>query len=462
MGKFFVEVFCGKLCGGGEVKAFIDRSSVKYPSTFASKYATASDIILSSAKTLSPLISTTLENASNVVELGYKRPKRGILESNDILAKDRNVNKMLLTTGTKQGYKPASCGNAITSLMKGENGAKPEAEKKRRPTIVDIANRAGVAPMTVSRVIKELNYHPNGLARSLKRQRTHVVGILLPDIANPFSAELVRGIQEALLPRGYSSFISVSERSIQREQAALRALFDHRADGIVIATRETKAGNDFLLRLAERDLPMVVVGRALNHQHVDRVTADHWKGAYEAVEHLIALGHKRIGFVGVSAINGAGLRRYQGYLDALREHDLPIDEKLIAGPSSQHGPGQVGPGYSTQDDGYAGMKRLLALKKRPTAVFARNDFTAMGAICAIRDAGLSIPEDVAIVGFDNVPLAAYTAPPLTTVDQPTKEQGREAAQLLLERIEGERARERREICLDCHLVIRQSTVNKVN
>jgi DNA-binding LacI/PurR family transcriptional regulator len=202
---------------------------------------------------------------------------------------------------------------------------------------------------------------------------------------------------------------------------------------------------------------MVVVGRALNHPHVDRVTADHWKGAYEAVEHLICLGHRRIGFVGVSAINGAGLRRYQGYLDALREHDLPIDEKLIVGPTPQ-----FGPGYSTQDDGYAGMKKLLALKKRPTAVFARNDFTAMGAICAVRDAGLSIPEDVAIVGFDNVPLAAYTMPPLTTVDQPTKEQGREAARLLLERIEGDRARERREICLDCHLVIRQSTINSTD
>lgn len=357
--------------------------------------------------------------------------------------------------------------------MTEENGTKPAAEKKRRPTIVDIANSAGVAPMTVSRVInesgyvsrearekveraiKELNYHPNGLARSLKSQRTQVVGVLLPDIANPFSAELVQGIQEALLPRGYSLFISASERSVNREQAALRALFDHRADGIIVATRETKAGNDFLLRLAERDLPMVVVGRALNHPQVDRVTADHWRGGYEAVEHLITLGHKRIGFIGVSPINGAGLRRYQGYLDALRENDLPIDEKLIVGPVSQ-----VGPGYSTQDDGYAGMKKLLALKKRPTAVFARNDFTAIGAICALRDAGLSIPEDVAVVGFDNVPLAAYTAPPLTTVDQPTREQGREAARLLLERIESDRTRERREICLDCHLVIRQSTVNK--
>jgi DNA-binding LacI/PurR family transcriptional regulator len=359
--------------------------------------------------------------------------------------------------------------------MTEESGAKSANEKKRHPTITDIARLAGVAPMTVSRVvndsgyvsqqirekvesvIKELNYHPNALARGLKRQRTHVVGILLPDIANPFSAELAQGIQEVLLTRGYSSFISASERSVQREQAALRALFDHRADGIIVATRETKAGNDFLLRLAERDLPMVVVGRTLNHPHVDRVTADHWKGAYEAVEHLISLGHRRIGFVGVSPINGAGLRRYQGYLDALREHDLPIDEKLIVGPAAE-----FGPGYSTQDDGYAGMKKLLALKKRPTAVFARNDYTAMGAICAIQDANLRIPEGIAIVGFDNVPLAAYMTPPLTTVDQPTKQQGREAARLLLDRLEGDKTRERRDICLDCHLVIRQSTVNKTN
>lgn len=354
--------------------------------------------------------------------------------------------------------------------MTEQNGSKPATEKKRHPTIVDIAKLAGVAPMTVSRfinesgyvsqqarakverAIKELNYHPNGLARSLKQQRTQVVGILLPDIANPFAAELVRGIQDVLLTRGYSSFISISERSTQREQAALRALFDHRADGIIVATRETKAGNDFLLRLTERRLPMVVVGRTLNHPQVDRVAADHWKGGYEAVEHLISLGHKRIGFIGVSPINGAGLQRYQGYLDALRENELPIDEKLIAGPVAQ-----VGPGYSTQEDGYAGMKRLLALKKPPTAVFARNDFTAMGAICAVRDAGLRIPEDVAVVGFDNVPLAAYTAPPLTTVDQPTREQGSEAARLLLERIEGGAERERREVCLDCHLVIRRST-----
>jgi hypothetical protein len=193
--------------------------------------------------------------------------------------------------------------------------------------------------------------------------------------------------------------------------------------GMVELGAEQAAANEQFARLAtEAADTLVVVGRTLNHPRVDRVTADHWSGGYHAVEHLISLGHKRIGFIGVSPINGAGLRRYQGYLDALRENSLQIDEKLIIGPSAQSGPG-----YSTQDDGYAGMQKLLALKKPPTAVFARNDFTAIGAICAIRDAKRQIPDDIAVVGFDDVALAAYSTPPLTTVRQPTTEQGREAA-----------------------------------
>lgn len=354
----------------------------------------------------------------------------------------------------------------MTSKQKTKSGK----ESGRHPTILDIAERAGVAPMTVSRVVnengyvseamrekvqravKELNYHPNGLARSLKRQRTHVVGILLPDIANPFSAQLVSGIQEILQMRGYASFICTSERSLEREQAGLSALFDHRMDGVVIATRETPTGNEWLSRLVERQLPTVLVGREFPHPHVDRVTADHRKGGYEATRYLISTGHKRIGFVGVSRANGKGLRRFQGYLAALREHQLPVEEELIAGPDSTSGPG-----YSTQDDGYQGMKRLLNQRRPPTAVFARNDFTAIGAMCALHDAGLSVPDEVSVVGFDNVPLSAYTSPPLTTVDQPTVEQGRQAASLLLERIEGDKLRQCQEINLTCHLIVRQST-----
>jgi DNA-binding LacI/PurR family transcriptional regulator len=346
----------------------------------------------------------------------------------------------------------------------GANGAKPH------PTMVDIARQAGVAPMTVSRVInengyvsaemrdkvqqavKELNYHPNGLARSLKRQRTQVVGILLPDIANPFSAQLVSGIQEMLMARGYSSFICISERSAAREEAGIRALFDHRVDGIIVATRETLEGNELLERLTERNLPLVVVGRNWRHTQVDRVTADHGKGGYDATDYLISVGHRRIGFVGATRVSGAHLQRFQGYLRALREHDLELDEQLIVGPEAV-----AGPGYSTQQDGYQCMQRLLALTRRPTAIFARNDFTAIGAMCAIHDAGLRVPEDFSVIGFDNVPLAAYTSPPLTTVHQPTPEQGRQAATLLLERIEGDRAKARREIILDCQLIVRQST-----
>jgi DNA-binding LacI/PurR family transcriptional regulator len=340
---------------------------------------------------------------------------------------------------------------------------------KSHPTMVDIARQAGVAPMTVSRVInesgyvseemrakvqqtvKELNYHPNGLARSLKRQRTQVVGILLPDIANPFSAQLVSGIQEMLMARGYSSFVCISERSAAREEAGIRALFDHRVDGIIVATRETPGGNDLLARLTERNLPLVVVGRNWRHAQVDRVTADHWKGGYEATNYLIAAGHRRIGFVGVTRANGAELQRFQGYLQALREHDIEWDDQLIVGAETLSGPG-----YSTQQDGYQCTQRLLALPRKPTAIFARNDFTAMGAMCAIHDASLHVPEDFSVIGFDNVPLAAYTSPPLTTVHQPTPEQGRQAATLLLERIEGDRAKARREIILDCQLIVRGS------
>jgi DNA-binding LacI/PurR family transcriptional regulator len=345
---------------------------------------------------------------------------------------------------------------------------------KTHPTIRDIAARAGVATMTVSRVInesgyvseaartkvlkvvRELNYHPNGLARSLKRQRTQVVGLLLPDIANPFSAQLVSGIQEMLRARGYSSFITISERSAEREEAGIKALFDHRVDGIIVATRETPSGNELLARLTERKLPMVVVGRNWQHARVDRVTADHKKGAYEATKYLLAAGHRRIAFVGVTQANAKELQRFHGYLGALRDHDLTADEQLIVGPDRVSGPG-----YSTQEDGYQGMQRLLALAKRPTAVFARNDFTAIGAMCAIHDAGLSVPNDFSVVGFDNVPLAEYSSPPLTTVHQPTEEQGRQAATLLLERIEGDAQRPRREIILPCRLVVRQSTSPRV-
>lgn len=351
--------------------------------------------------------------------------------------------------------------------------AKSKRKGKRHPTtVLDIAASAGVAPMTVSRVINDsgyvgkemrervqrtidkLGYRPNALARSLKSRRTHSVGILLSDIANPFSAELVSNIQWVLLEKGYTAFVSITE-SAQGEQAALDAFFDHRLEGIVVATVETVTGNEALARIAKQGMPIVGVGRAISLPEVDRVTTDSWRGAYQAVEHLISLGHTRIGFIGASVLNAGRFRRFQGFADCLAEHGLPLPKELIVGPEAE-----FGPGYSTQSDGYEGMKRLLALSSPPTAVFARNDFTAIGAICAAHDSGLTIPDDIALVGFDNVPLAAYAAPPLTTVAQPTAEQGKKAASMLLERIEGLTSREGREACFNCELIVRESTLKR--
>jgi len=345
-------------------------------------------------------------------------------------------------------------------------------QTKRQVTLADIASLASVTPMTVSRVIngtgyvrmetrervlqvaREMNYRRNGLARALKRQRTETVGLVIGDIANPFAAELSRGVREVLEKRGYTLFICVSEHSAKEDVRAFDSLADHRADGLIVATRSCKSGDERLKELIASGVPVSLIGRDFRHPHADSVSADNLKGGYEATKHLIDLGHRRIGFIGVSLTKSVGLRRFQGYQEALNEHGLMLDESLIVGGG---GSDQM-PGYSTEEMGFAGMTRLVRLKKRPTAVFARNDFTAIGALDAIKQAGLRIPEDIAVVGYDDIPLASHITPTLTTVRQPTREQGRLAATLLLQRIEGDRERPREEKMFECELIVRQSTL----
>jgi DNA-binding LacI/PurR family transcriptional regulator len=346
-------------------------------------------------------------------------------------------------------------------------------QPKKPVTLADIAAQAAVTSMTVSRVIngtgyvhvetrervlkvaREMNYRRNGLARGLKRQCTETVGMVIGDIANPFAAELSRGVREVLEQHGYSLFICVSEHSAKEDIQAFDSLADHRADGIIVATRASKSSNERLAELIDCGIPVSLIGRDFRHPHADLVMADNLKGGYEATSHLIALGHKRIGFIGVSLTEGLRLKRFQGYLEAMNEHGLPVEEQLIVGGRNIS---EQMPGYSTEEMGYDGMVKLLQLKRRPTAVFARNDYTAMGALNAIKRAGLRIPEDIAVVGYDDIPLASHTSPTLTTVRQPTREQGSTAAEFLLRRIEGDREQARAEKTFDCELVVRESTV----
>lgn len=347
---------------------------------------------------------------------------------------------------------------------------------KRKPaTLSDVAATVGVAPMTVSRVIngngyvsdetrekvmqavKKMNYRRNGLARNLKRQRTETVGLVIGDISNPYSTELANAVRESLSFRGYNLFICISEHSAKEDIAAFESLVDHNVDGIIVATRSNKEGDTRLAEIADSAVPVVVVGRDFHHASVDSIAADNFTGGFEATQHLIDLGHKRIGFIGAAFENRGGLKRLQGYLSALTKHKIPVDERLITG--RRESSSEV-PGYSTETIGYEGMKRLLSLPNRPTAVFARNDFTAVGAMTAVKEAGLTIPQNIAIVGFDDTPLAVHTVPSLTTVRQPMRLQGQLAAEMLLRRITGEEVPEIENRILDCELIVRESTVSQ--
>jgi DNA-binding LacI/PurR family transcriptional regulator len=344
----------------------------------------------------------------------------------------------------------------------------PQPLRDRPATLVDVARSAGVVPMTASRAIngtgyvseqvrervlrvaKKLDYRPNVLARSLKQQRLNTVGVMLPDIANPFSAELVAGIQEVLAEAGYSAFLATAGRSVEKERDSLLAFVDHRLDGIIVATRGTEIGNEIVNEITKQNIPVVTVGHPIEGSAVDCVTADHQKGTYAATTHLIELGHKNIGFIGVAMEDALNLRRFRGYLAALTEHGLTLHKEYVVGPSH-------GPAYSTEEDGYKGMLSLVKLKRRPSAIVARNDFTAIGVLRAAHELGLAVPDEIAVVGFDNIPLSNFAIPPLTTVAQPIVEQGRRAARFLIDRIERTYEGSRREVCLDCQLIVREST-----
>ena len=340
---------------------------------------------------------------------------------------------------------------------------------KRPATLADVARMSGVVAMTASRAInqsgyvstevrqrvldavKKLNYRPNMVARQLRVRHLNAIGILLPDIANPFSTQLVDGVRQVFDAAGYATFIATTSGSISQERASLQAFVDHRVDGIIVATRGTKMGDEVLRDIARRGIPTATIGRPVKLASVDCVTANHWQGAFDAVTHLISIGHKDIGFVGISPEDRLSLRRYRGYAAALEQAGLDVHTEYIVGPPNA-------PAFATQEDGFAGMLNLAKLRRPPSAIFARNDFTAIGAMRAAHTLGMRVPDDVAIAGFDNIPLAAFTTPPLTTVAQPIAEQGAAAARFLLDRITATKSGAAKKISMECKLIIRGSTV----
>jgi DNA-binding LacI/PurR family transcriptional regulator len=345
------------------------------------------------------------------------------------------------------------------------------AQPVRPATLADVARKAGVVAMTASRAIngsgyvseevrervlaaaKLLRYRPNMQARYLKGQKLKAIGIMLPDISNPFSSELVKGMMEVFDAAEYACFIALGGRGVEREKTGLQAFVDHRVDGLLVATLGTAFGDEVLKDLAGQGIPIVTVGRPVEGAAIDCVTGDHWQGAFDVTTHLIELGHRRIGFIGIAPDDAHTLSRYMGYKAALEAAGVAVNREYTVGPA-------MAPAFGTEEDGYAGMMRLAELKRPPTAVFARNDFAAMGALHAAHRLGIEMPGQMSIAGFDDIPLSGYSRPPLTTVQQPIVEQGRLAAELLLGRIEGTLTGPSQRHTMACKVVVRESTARR--
>jgi len=332
-----------------------------------------------------------------------------------------------------------------------------ERAGRRAPTIIDVARRAGVSKSVVSRVMRseasvssvsraavtaaaeELGYRANAVARSLVQRRTYNVGVMVSDLHNIFFAEVLDGLYAAAADRGYRTLITTGNRDPLAEASALEQLLELRADGVVLAGSRMP---DEAIAAAARVIPIAAVGSDLRLSGVDVVVDDDHKGAVLAVEHLIGLGHRDVALIDGGKGAGAAERR-AGYRSAMAAAGLGAHVR-------------VEPGDFTESGGYEGARRLLNGLRRPTAIFASNDQSAVGALNAVIEAGLNVPEDVSLMGYDNTALAALRHISLTTIHQPRNQIGEMAMRAVVRRIEKPGLAARRHV-LAPKLVVRSTT-----
>lgn len=327
-------------------------------------------------------------------------------------------------------------------------------------TIREVAESAGVSYATVSHVINNtrlvtketrervlaamnaLNYRPNALARSLRQGKTHTLGLVLPDSANPFFAEISRSIEDEAFKKGYSVFLCNTELDTERELFYVDVLSKKQVDGIIFVAAGDQA--DSLDFLVGQSMPVVMVDRIVPNVEVDAVLTDNKLGGYLATRHLLELGHTHIACIaGPSSITPSA-ERIIGYRKALEESGIAYDENLV-----------IRGDYHARS-GMEITHTILQMNPRPTAIFALNDLMALGALRAAAEAGCSVPKDLAIVGYDDLELAQFTNPPLTTIAQPKKQIGTQAVHLLVDRM-SQKSRSPSRLVLPPELIVRRST-----
>jgi LacI family transcriptional regulator len=331
------------------------------------------------------------------------------------------------------------------------------------PTLRDVAQLAGVHPATASRALnpatrplvnadtarkvlkaaESLGYQPNPIARSLKTARTNTVGVVIPDLTNPLFPPIVRGIEDVLSPAGYNAYIVNTDNDPKREEAQIESLRSRQVEGLIVAT--ARRDHPLLVRLHGLGMRMVLVNRKVDDLELPSVTADDAAGTQLAVAHLARQGHRRVLHLAGPSDTSTGVARSRAFRHAVRDHGLDDDPALI-----------VECAYWSEADGARALRGVLDSGLEFTAIVAGNDLLALGCYDVFAERGLECPDDISVIGFNEMPFLDKMRPPLTTVSIPHYEIGFEAARLLLDSID-EPYRHARSVLLPASLVVRQST-----
>jgi LacI family transcriptional regulator len=307
------------------------------------------------------------------------------------------------------------------------------------------ADNYRISPVTSKRVMdtaREVNYLPNKIARGLKLERTDTLGLIIPDVANPFFASIAKTIELEARKNGYSLILCDSLDDVDAEVELIQLLAGRKVDGIIIAP--VGLGKSHIVEIQQAGIPLVVVDRYFPGTNIPFITSDNYKGAFKAVEHIISHGHKAIACIqGIRGIS-ANTERVKGYEDALVKHHIPVDHSLIVGDDFG------------EENGYIQTRVLLNRKNKPTAIFALSNLISLGVIRALTETGLSIPDDISLVSFDEQPYSAYLASPMTTIEQRREEIAKMAVNILIGLIRKDKIQENINIMLEPRLIIRNS------
>lgn len=337
-------------------------------------------------------------------------------------------------------------------------------KNKREVTIYDIAEELNVSPSTVSRALKDHHsigsetrkavkklaskrgYRPNSIAASLRNNKTNKIGIIVTWINSPFISSLISGVEIAAKKAGYDVVISQSHDSYENEMANAQTLYDSRVSGLVVSLAMETMNYDHFQKYIDSGIPVVFVDRVTEDLKSDLVVIDNFKAGFSATKHLIEQGCKRIAHIGGAKHRNVYRDRLEGYLVALRQYDLPIDEKLIINDNKLN-----------VEEGSLAAEYLLNLEERPDGVFTANDNSAVSVIQAAKKRGIRIPEDLAVIGFNNDPVSLIIDPPLSTISHPAVDMGKMAAQQILKQrsddVDGSMS-----IVLETELIVRASSM----